>query len=308
MHTRRRRVGKVAVLATAFAVLFGCKARDGGSSLKSSPADVAAMFAKLPSRNFRTYKVKHWGDPINVAVAGTEAELKAIFFLAGWVPPDPITVKSSLHIAWSVAAGRSYPTAPVSNLYLQGRTQDGAFEQQINGSASTRHHVRFWRSDTLQIGGLPVWLGSATLDASSGISGTGWHFTHHISRLVDAERDLIATDLVATDQVERTFSVPGIGPLVGAANGEGDPFDTDGDVRVIVLKHGSGDSDSAPAAAKGAALTEAGTAAGPVISDEAMTKVINGCGAEIYQRLQDKLSAACPEFTHSVDAATDTVP
>src|SRR5215469_16101514 len=61
------------------------------------------------------------GDPLNVALVGSEREVVAGLLAAGWVPADPTTIRSSLHIAESVVLKRSYATAPVSNLYVWGR-------------------------------------------------------------------------------------------------------------------------------------------------------------------------------------------
>ena len=40
---------------------------------------------------------------------------------------------------------RSYPAAPVSPLRLFGRMQCLAYQQEVEGNAAQRHHVRFWR-------------------------------------------------------------------------------------------------------------------------------------------------------------------
>ena len=39
------------------------------------------------------------GDPLNVALVGTEAEVKKILLAAGWYPADPLTLKSCLEMA-----------------------------------------------------------------------------------------------------------------------------------------------------------------------------------------------------------------
>src|SRR5690242_9647532 len=67
------------------------------------------------------------GDPINVLFIGSKDQIQHSFQQAGWLIPDPITTKSSERIAMDSLAHRSYPTAPVSNLYAFGRVQDLAF-------------------------------------------------------------------------------------------------------------------------------------------------------------------------------------
>lgn len=74
------------------------------------------------------------GDPLNVALVGDE--LVAAMLAARWEPADPITLRSSLKIARSVVLHRPDPEAPVSALYVFGRKQDLAFEQDGGGSAA----------------------------------------------------------------------------------------------------------------------------------------------------------------------------
>src|SRR5690349_12617750 len=69
------------------------------------------------------------GDPINVILVGNENQIKQSFQKAGWLVPDPITAESTAKIIADTLAHKSYPTAPVSNLYVFGRVQDLAFEK-----------------------------------------------------------------------------------------------------------------------------------------------------------------------------------
>ena len=85
------------------------------------------------------------GDPVNLAFDGTETDVHAAMRNAGWVPADPITLRSSWNIIISSVFGTSYPRAPVSDLYLFDTKQDFAYQQEVSGNASQRHHVRFWR-------------------------------------------------------------------------------------------------------------------------------------------------------------------
>src|SRR5262245_1715855 len=85
--------------------------------------------------NFPAYpKVTHTksgavGDPINLVFVGTKSQMMQSFQRAGWLLPDPITPQTSAKIAADSLAHRSYPTAPVSNLYVFGRVQDLVFEK-----------------------------------------------------------------------------------------------------------------------------------------------------------------------------------
>jgi hypothetical protein len=84
------------------------------------------------------------GDPLNVGLVGSKAQVVYALSLAGWKPADAIALRSSIDIGLSVVLHRSYAGAPVSSLFLDGRKQDLAFEQLVGHSADRRHHVRLW--------------------------------------------------------------------------------------------------------------------------------------------------------------------
>ena len=69
------------------------------------------------------------GDPLNVALIGTEEQVAKIMVAAGWHPADPLTFRSSAKIVGATVLRRPYVDAPVSDLFLWGRKQDLAFEQ-----------------------------------------------------------------------------------------------------------------------------------------------------------------------------------
>jgi len=175
------------------------------------------------------------GDPINVGLVGTREEVLRAFAAAGWKPADPITLRSSLGIAESVLLDRPDPEAPVSNLYLNGRRQDLAFEKEAGSSARERHHVRFWLSDQPGDDGRPLWLGSATFDRSAGLSHLTGQITHHIAPDLDAERDELMSDLARAGQLSELYQVTGIGPTLNGRNGGGDWYFTDGELTIGVL-------------------------------------------------------------------------
>ena len=122
----------------------------------------------------------HPGDPINIALVGSDAEVVRGTTAAGWFPADPITFRSSMRIAADTVLHRPDDDAPVSNLFLFSRKQDLAFEQPVIGGPRHRHHVRFWRWDKLYEG-RSVWVGAATFDERVGFSHTTGQVTHHIS-------------------------------------------------------------------------------------------------------------------------------
>ena len=176
------------------------------------------------------------GDPLNVAVIGTENDLKRIMVAAKWYPADALTLKSCLEIAEATVLKRPYPEAPVSSLYFEGRKEDLAFEMPVGDNPRKRHHVRFWRTKKLDGDGRPAWVGSATYDEHVGLSDTTGEVTHHIAPNVDAERDHVMATLKATGDVAEEYAVAGFHKVDQGVNGGGDPWHTDGNLDVAVTK------------------------------------------------------------------------
>ncbi|HEX4409346.1 MAG TPA: LssY C-terminal domain-containing protein [Xanthobacteraceae bacterium] len=178
------------------------------------------------------------GDPINVGLVGSRADVLCAMNAASWYPADPITLRSSAEIAGSVLLDRPYRDAPVSHLYYDNRRQDLAFEKPVGNSADRRHHVRFWRVLERGEEGRAVWLGAATFDIGVGFSHDDARITHHIAPDIDADRNLLITDLAAAKVVTTIYEITGIGPTVNGRNGEGDRYYTDGEIKISVLVDG----------------------------------------------------------------------
>jgi LssY C-terminus len=174
------------------------------------------------------------GDPINIAVIGSETALQHAMNVGGWMPADPITFASSLRIAADSVDHRPYQTAPVSNLYYWGHRQNLSFEQMIGGDPRRRHHVRFWKSAQLDDLGRPLWVGAVTLDTRAGISHRTGQLTHHIDAAIDLERDRLVAQLNPVFPSSLDW-INGFQPALRGTNGGGDPYYTDGRLAVVTL-------------------------------------------------------------------------
>jgi len=192
------------------------------SSLGPAPK-VAQNKAGLPS------------DPLNVALIGSKEEILRAFLKAGWRPADAITLKSGLGIVSSVLLNYPYPAAPVSDLYLWGKKQDLAFEQEIGKSARHRHHVRLWETGIPVPSRRPLWLGAATFDRNVGFKRGSLEVTHHIAPDVDAERDHVMQALLKNGPLVEMYQVTGPGQTLTGRNGSGDWYYTDGELTVGVI-------------------------------------------------------------------------
>jgi hypothetical protein len=178
------------------------------------------------------------GDPLNVELVGTRAQVIAAMCAAGWTQADPITVRSGLRDAGSILLDRAYPAAPVSTHYLWDRPQDLAFEQVVGRSARRRHHVRLWRAPAGASDGRPVWIGAATYDRSVGLSHFTGELMHHIDALVDTEREKLLSDLSRAGRLETVERVCRFRRAGRGVNGGGDAYQTDGALLVGRLRRG----------------------------------------------------------------------
>ena len=178
------------------------------------------------------------GDPLNVALIGTEDDVKKVMAAAKWFAADKLGLQADLRIADDTVLKLPYDKAPVSSLYLFGRKQDLAFEQPVGGNPSQRHHVRFWKADKVDDQGRPLWFGSATYDERVGLSETTGQITHHISGDIDAERDHILSTLKETGELTVEY-VDGFQPKLTGRNGGGDEWKTDGRLGVGTISAGA---------------------------------------------------------------------
>jgi hypothetical protein len=187
------------------------------------------------------------GDPLNIALAGTQEEVIRAMAAARWDPADALTFRSSVRIVVDTVLRKPDDQAPVSNLYLFGRKEDLAFEKPVGNSPKQRHHVRFWKMDKMY-DDRPAWIGSAAYDIGVELSRTTGQVTHHISPDVDAERDLLVADLnnVIHAQVEWR---DGFHTQLQGRNGGGDPWRTDGRLAIVILPLNKGASSPTPKSA-----------------------------------------------------------
>ena len=174
------------------------------------------------------------GDPLNISLVGSEEEVIRALLAAAWHPANALSFHSSVRIAVDTVFNKPDPDAPVSNLYLFGRKEDLAFEKPVGHSPRERHHVRLWRSAQTD-DGRPMWMGGATHDIGVELSHTTAEVTHRIARDVDAERDLLITDLTKANHVLGTRWIAGFHDQLQGRNGGGDPWHTDGRLPVVTL-------------------------------------------------------------------------
>jgi uncharacterized membrane protein (DUF2068 family) len=190
----------------------------------------AAVRALTASPGWALDAARQPSDPLNVGLVGTRDDVVAAMQRAGWTEAQPLSRKSAAEIAADVLLHRSDPAAPVSTLYVDGRRQDLAFEQQVGGSPRRRHHVRFWQQAQAAPDGRPFWLGATTYDRGVGLARDTGEITHHIDPAIDVERDKLIGDLLRCGCVSAVHRVRGVGPVA-----PGGHVFTDGAAAIAVL-------------------------------------------------------------------------
>ena len=178
------------------------------------------------------------GDPVNVALLASEDQVHAAMRRAGWTLADDVDLASSRRIIVATLRRRSYDEAPVSPLFIFGRQQDFAYQQEVDGNPGKRHHIRFWRCPPGWVlpGGARVdWLAAGTYDRSVGLSLFTLQITHKIEDNTDDERDHVVATLKQAVPEAKITVIRDFSSGYHARNGGGDTISTDGDLPVVDL-------------------------------------------------------------------------
>jgi hypothetical protein len=191
------------------------------------------------------------GDPVNIALIGTERQLRDAFVRMGWSQADPLGLASSVRMARAFVMNDTYPNAPFSTLYLFGRGQDIGFQLPIDNSPRKRHHVRFWGRPTARAeesidapafwlgSDRPVpdeealWVGAATKDTGLSLTRLSFQITHATDDDTNAERDFLVQELTRHQVIGDVRShLSGERLEIGKVN----KYVTDGEIAVAALK------------------------------------------------------------------------
>lgn len=186
----------------------------------------------------------HPGDPLNVALVGTETQLQEIMQAANWYSAAALGLDSDLKIAADTVFSRPDDSAPVSSLYLFGRKEDLAFEQPVGNNPRHRHHVRLWKTEEVDPDGQPKWFGSAVYDKRVGLSHTTGQVTHVTAADIDDERDDLFECLEQTGRLAEHSTDDDFHQQREGFNGGGDSWRTDGSLYIGVIQAKANEVDA----------------------------------------------------------------
>lgn len=193
-----------------------------------------AVFADIPRRV--TDQAGNEGDMVNYALLGTEAQVKTAFKASGWVQVDKTVQDAVLHGILATLNHEAYTEMPMSTLYLFGRPQDLSFARGDPLTvAAERHHLRVWETSKT-IGGVPLWVGSATHDIGFEEDQRNGDVTHKIDPKIDDERDFLLHSFDAAGVFSSAAYVLPMDPMLKARTATGGNFYSDGRILVMELK------------------------------------------------------------------------
>lgn len=183
----------------------------------------------LPRSENRTGTV--FGDPFNVLLLGSGAEIDSAFRAVGWLPAQKRTFATVTKEITAAIASRPAITAPVSTQYFEGRPQDLAYEL-AGPNVRIRHHIRIWLLDSLSL----VWVGAANKDV--GVIFKPWEpqATHRIEPHIDRERDRVVQYLEASGCADLLDYLTLPGAITEGRNVSGQKIVSDGRTAVVRMR------------------------------------------------------------------------
>ena len=177
------------------------------------------------------------GDPLNLIIIGGDDDAFPALIRRGWRLTEQTWSGSVAKIVKSGLSGDRYPYAPISPLYLYGRSQDLAL-QKGRDNIHRRNHLRLWKSPMLYHG-KQVWVGQVSRDIGSRFTtDTPYLMTHKIAPDVDEARLGLIEDLAYSQNLAKIGFVKGVGDVSKKAprrNLTKDPYYTDGARAVLIF-------------------------------------------------------------------------
>jgi hypothetical protein len=177
------------------------------------------------------------GDPLNVVLVGGPNEVLSSLTRSGWSFTHQITLRTVRREIGAAVEGKPYSVAPVSSLYVFGRSQDVAM-QRARRSISQRNHMRLWQAP-FTFERRPVWVGQVSRDIGLKLTTKSPTLTTHvIDPQVDTTREYLLHSLIAEGFIDRFGFVKGSAYAPATqprVNLTGDPYHSDGMRLVIML-------------------------------------------------------------------------
>jgi hypothetical protein len=196
-----------------------------------------ADFHKLEDGDLYETFCSKTGDPLNLVIIGDSEAVWPAFLRSGWDPTAAMSAGTAMKTGIFGIFGGAYRYAPISSLYVYGRSQDIAL-QKVRSNIHYRNHLRLWLAP-VTVNGLPVMIGQISRDIGSRFTTKSKTLTtHRIDANVDETRASLVQDFIFAQALDAYAHVGGVGfvsPQEPRGNLTGDPWFTDGNRAVMLL-------------------------------------------------------------------------
>lgn len=150
------------------------------------------------------------GDPLNLVVIGGLDDAFPSLVRRGWRPTEVTWSGSVSKMITSTFSGERYRYAPVSPLYMYGRSQELAL-QKARDNVHQRNHLRLWLSP-MRYHGKAVWVGQISRDIGTRLTiHSPYLTTHKIDPDVDEALNALMEDMAYSQNLQKLGLVKGVG-------------------------------------------------------------------------------------------------
>lgn len=150
------------------------------------------------------------GDPLNLVVIGGLDDAFPALVRRGWRPTEVTWSGSVSKMITSTFSGERYRYAPVSPLYMYGRSQELAL-QKARDNVHQRNHLRLWLSP-MRYHGKAVWVGQISRDIGTRLTiHSPYLTTHKIDPDVDEALNALMEDMAYSQNLQKLGLVKGVG-------------------------------------------------------------------------------------------------
>lgn len=187
-------------------------------------SDIPALFANgnAPAMSETILGIPQ--EPISLIIIAPDiARFTDGMVKSGWVTAEKPGLASMGRAAWAAWNNLPDDDAPVTPSFWNAEPNDWGFQKTTTDqSLRQRHHARFWQTPFKTKSGEFIIVGTASFD-----DGLKWGVTHHIDPNIDAERDTLVADMLASGAFTQQGRFQIVAPRLGQ-NFAGDPWFTDG--------------------------------------------------------------------------------
>ena len=204
---------------------------EGPVTKKPVSMDVVSGFDRYRLPRFTESITGKRQEPLNIIiVVRDEASLVKTFTTAGWQLADPVTIGTVARTVKALIGNESYPAAPITPSFWNGKINDLGFEKPTSESTvRQRHQIRLWKTALVTTDNNHIFVGTV-----SQVAGMKWGLIHKIKPNIDSERDILLNDLLQGGRVTTYYHKSFVEPLSGQ-NFMGNSFFTDGYIYVVTI-------------------------------------------------------------------------